>query len=213
MKIIKIEPQKRNDKRMNLYNEEGYFMSASTYVIKKYNVKEGKEYPEEELTRWIEEDDVEKAKNYIVDYLMGRTEHQIKTKLTQKGYTEKVIARAMEFMNNYGYLNDKAIGKALMNDSIRSKKEGRNKIKQKMYQKGIKKQDMEEVMEGLNAEEEKEGAEYSLKKVKEKYRVKSKDKNQWKQKCYQYLLRQGFPYELASEVMGNEEWNWEGEED
>lgn len=206
MKIVRIEPQKRNEKRMNLYNEHGYFCSASAYVIKIKNIQEGKEYSQKEIEAWIEEDDFEKAKIYAVDYLLGKTEKTMRDKLKQKEYSETVIERTIEFLKKYQYVDDIKVGKAVMRDGVRIKKEGRNKIKQKLYQKGVKKDDIEEVINHINEDDEKNAAFYSLEKVKEKYKKKAKSSYEWRSKCYQYLIRKGFPYELASLVTENEDW-------
>lgn len=206
MKIVRIEPQKRNEKRMNLYNEQGYFCSASTYVIKIKNIQEGKEYSEKEIEAWIEEDDFEKAKIYAVDYLLGKTEKIMRDKLKQKEYSERVIERTIEFLKKYQYVDDVKVGIAVMRDGVRIKREGRNKIKQKLYQKGVKKDDIEEVISEIDEEGEKEAAYYSLEKVKEKYKKKAKSSYEWRSKCYQYLIRKGFPYEVASLVTENEDW-------
>lgn len=208
MKIVKIEQQKRNKNRYSLYNEEGFFRGADAYVIRANNIQEGKEYSDEEINRWIEDEDLEKAKGYAADYLLGKTEAQMRTKLKQKDYSESVIEKTIDFLKRYQYVDDLHVGKALANDSVRLKKEGRNKIKQKMFQKGISKEDMDKVMSEFDEKEEKNAAIHTLQKIKDKYKRKAKHTYDWKTKCYQYLLRKGFPYEVATEVIEKEQWDF-----
>jgi len=208
MKIVKIEEQKRRKNRYNLYNEDGYFMGIDAYIVKKYNIEEGKEYNEEQLTEWIETAQLEKAKDYVVTYLMGNTEQKIRQRLAQKEYTATVIENVIVFMDKYGYLDDKRIGKDVMRDAVSRQLEGRNKIKQKLFQKGVKQADIEETLAQLSEEEEEHAAHEALLKKKDLYKTKAKSPYEWKAKCYQFLLRKGFPYTIATNVIEREEWTF-----
>jgi len=208
MKIVKIEEQKRRKNRYNLYNEDGYFMGIDAYIVKKYNIEEGKEYNEEQLNEWIETEQLEKAKDYVVTYLMGNTEQKIRQRLAQKEYVPSVIENVIAFMNKYGYLDDKKIGKDVMKDAVSRQLEGRNKIKQKLFQKGVKQADIEETLAQLSEEEEEHAAHEALLKKKDLYKTKSKSPYEWKAKCYQFLLRKGFPYAIATNVIEREDWTF-----
>ena len=66
-----------------------------------------------------------------------RTEKELREKLTKKGYSEEQIEDTVEFLKNYGYIDDKRYASHFINDAINLKKWGKIRIRTELLHKGI----------------------------------------------------------------------------
>ena len=66
-----------------------------------------------------------------------RTEKELREKLTKKGYGEEQIEDTVEFLKNYGYIDDARYATHFINDAINIKKWGKIRIRTELLHKGI----------------------------------------------------------------------------
>jgi regulatory protein len=205
-KITRIEQQKRNKERYSIYVNEQFFAGASLYIIKKHKLAEGKEVEPALLKQICFEDDVEKAKEYTINYLLNKTEKEIRNRLFGKGYSEEVIEEVIKFLYKYKLINDLEYAKRLSNDAMRIKSQGKKMIEYKLHQKGVKKEEINEALSRIPFDEEVEIAKRKLETKIESYNRKAKDVYQLKGKCYNFLLGRGFGHEVTQMVMEKLDW-------
>lgn len=200
-KITNITEQKRNKKRRNIFVNEEYFGSASEYILGKFKLEIGTEVDKEKLKQLILEDSYEKAKEYVVKYLLGKTFSIVETKLKEKGYEEETIERVIEFLKNYRLMDDKDYAKRMTHDGLFIKRQGKKMIQMKLKQKGVGEEEIREVLGEINKEDEVNMAIKALVSKIEGYKRKSKNHYQLKQKCYTYLFGRGFDYEIIEQAV------------
>lgn len=210
-KITDIQEQKRNKGRSNIFVDGHFFVGASNYVIRRLNLTIGTEVVQEHLEKVIREDSIEKAKGYVVDYHLGKSRKMIQDKLKEKGYEEEVILSVMAFLDTYSLVNDQDYARRKTNDVLRVNKKGTRVISQTLKQKGISDEDIETALSGITDDEQLEVATKAISGKLSGFRRKAKDKYDFKNKCYTFLMRRGFPGEIINAAL--ESVTWEEEED
>lgn len=132
------------------------------------------------------------------------TSYQLKSKLMESGYPDYIAEEALEYVKQYGYVNDSRYASDYVKTKIQSI--GRSEIKQKLIQKGLSK----EVIDGafLQCEEEDiSGRELwqmeaeVIRKALVKRGYNHQLTYEEKQKILAYFYRRGFDIELVRRVM------------
>lgn len=211
-KITDITEQKRAKGRSNIFVDGHFFAGASNYVIRRLNLSIGTEVIQEQLEKVIREDSIEKAKGYVVDYQLGKSRKMIQDKLKEKGYDAEVIGSVMDFLDTYKLVNDQEYARRKTNDVLRVNKKGTRVISQTLKQKGISDEDIELALESVTDEEQWEIATKALSSKVDGFRRKAKDKYDFKNKCYAFLMRRGFPGEIIQSVLETVSWEEENHE-
>lgn len=81
----------------------------------------------------------ERAK-WLALYYIGikaRTESEIRKKLLMKGASEEICLKTVDFLKEYGYINDDEYARMYVNDACNLKKHGARRIKADLRMKGI----------------------------------------------------------------------------
>lgn len=200
-KITSIEIQKKNKNRVNIYIDEEYAFACNAELIYKQGLQKGNEIDLNSIKDIIYEDDIMKCKNSAIRILEKsyKTEKEIKDKLIDKGFSEQIIVEVSKVLKKYDLLNDKKYTDMYIKDRI--KNQGRNKIKYSLIKKGISENLIEEKLENLNCEDEKNTA-YILGEKKYNILIKrEKDKFKLSQKLFRFLMGKGYNYECTIEVV------------
>lgn len=209
--ITRIEIQKRNKDRVNIFIEGEFAFSCSAELVFTHKLKENKAVDIEKLKEIVEEDNYLKCKNNALKIIERsyKTEKEIFDKLKQKGYDEKVIARAIDFLISYNFLNDENYTAMYIKDKIKA--EGRKKIKFSLLRKGIDEHIIEEKLKEIDSSQELDTA-FELAQRKYKTIIKAeKDNRKIYKKLGDYLLRRGYSFEevkkVLSQVLKNEDFD------
>ncbi len=81
----------------------------------------------------------ERAK-WLALYYIGikaRTEAEIRKKLTEKGAASQICDKTVDFLKEYGYINDEEYARMYISDACNLKKHGARRIKMDLRMKGI----------------------------------------------------------------------------
>lgn len=100
----------------------------------------------------------EKAMRVMVASM--KSQKQIISLLEKEGYEESIIKEVVDFLEGYGFLDDKALAGALVKTGMESRRYSKRQTMQKMMERGISKEDIRESMEDLDEEKELENALY-----------------------------------------------------
>ena len=123
MTITKIEKQKKNNKRYNLYIDKEFFCGIYDDTILKFGIASGDELTEKELSDIRDFDEYMYGKKIAFDYLSYRirTIAEIKKKLKSKKLTESNIERVIQHLTGLGLVNDEEFARQLINEKIKNK--------------------------------------------------------------------------------------------
>lgn len=199
--ITKIEAQKRNKERVNIYIDEDYAFALSAELVYKEGLVAKMEVDNDRLSRLAREESFFKCKDSALRTIERtyKTEKEIRDKLLLKEFDIDSIERTIEFLKEYNLLNDENYVRMYVKDKI--KNQGQNKIKYALMQKGINEELIKEEISKFNDDSQKEVA-YDL--AVKKYNVLCKredDKYKLSQKLYRFLTSKGYDYSIVSEVV------------
>lgn len=199
-KITGIEIQKRNKNRVNLYVDNEYLLSLQAELVYKYNLSKNQEIDEEKLLEIARADDYEKAKNKALNSLskVEKSEKKIREKLSAD-FDEEVIEEVVEFLKKHELVDDERFAEMIVSNDLKFKRVGKNRIKQNLYTKGIKREYIESAISDIDSDVELENAIYLAKKRLP--RIKDKDINKVKNKLYQHLSYKGFSYDIIKSAI------------
>lgn len=200
-KITKIEIQKRNKERVNLFLDGEYAFSISAELVYKEGLNTKDEIDSEKLKVLAEHESLIRCKDSALRIIERsyKTEKEVRDKLILKGYEENSINKSIEFLKEYNFINDSNYTKAFI--SYKLKSQGSEKIKYTLIQKGISKESIDEELSNLNKENEKNIALDIAKKKLAIIIKKENDKYKISGKLYRYLISKGYGYDVINEVV------------
>ncbi|ROL58415.1 regulatory protein RecX [Bacteroidetes/Chlorobi group bacterium Naka2016] len=181
-------------------------------LVAKYKLSKGKKLDTNLLTDILKEQRIIEAKTIALNFVSykQRTKFEVEQKLKQKHYTESEIQKAIEFLEDFGYLDDKKFAKEYLQFALKQKKYSLLRIKNNLFQKGLSKDLIDEVLRDLqvDSQEFENAMNLALKKFQQLVRM---NKDNPVQKVAQYLYSKGFSWGLINkvveELLGNEEYN------
>ncbi|NFL97969.1 recombination regulator RecX [Clostridium botulinum] len=199
--ITKIEVQKRNKDRVNVYIDEEFNFACSSELIYYHNLKNGKVIDEHSLNDIIKEDNYIKAKGYALKYIEKslKTESQVKEKLYLKEYDEDTVNKVIRFLKDYNFIDDDKYCDMYIREKLNIY--GRNKIKYTLLNKGVKENIVIEKINNINEEKEKKVA-YELAEKKYKIMIlREKDKFKIYKKIWPYIISRGYNSNIAEWII------------
>lgn len=130
-----------------------------------------------------------------------RSIHELRERLLEKEWTNaETVESVIEKLKEYNYLNDEQFARTLAHSKIRQKPIGKRVLKQKLALKKLDKETVETTLE--NVFEEIPESEIIERAIEKRLRLKGKpETREDSKKFYDYLLRQGFSYDLVSSKM------------
>ncbi|HMS33056.1 MAG TPA: RecX family transcriptional regulator [Ignavibacteria bacterium] len=202
MKITKIEAQKKDKHRYNIFIDGSFAFGLYEDSVLKYGLRSGDELNEKKIIEMREFDEFGYGKKAAYSFLAykPRSKKDLVKKLKQKKISDNTIDDIIELLEKQKYLNDEIYARNYLEDKLSSKPIGKRLAMMKLLEKGIDKEQIESVI-NENYSEDKE---FELAaKLMEKYekKVKFKDQADKKNKCYRYLISKGFDYETAGRVL------------
>lgn len=186
MKITKIEVQKKNKNRVNLYLDNAFNCGLSLEVVVKYGLKEGKELNQELLDFLCDSSEKEVAMNKAISYIARyqKTEKEIQEYLLKKGFEDEIIQEVIKKLKEYNFIDDDLFAQNYIKYKTRSV--GKRKLAYELRKKGIKETLIDNNIDIYSQDSD------NVLLVAEKY-LRNKPRDiKTKQKTYRYLLSRGF---------------------
>lgn len=200
-KITKIEVQKRNKERVNLFLDGEYAFSISAELVYKEHLKVNDEIDYNAIKGLAEKENFSRCKEAGLRIIERnyKTEKEVRDKLKQKEYEENAIEYSIKFLKEYNFIDDNYYAKAFIRDKLSSM--GSQKIKYNLAQKGISKEIIEKELINIDKENEKNIALEMAKKKLEIIRKKETDKFKVSGKLYRYLISKGYDMSIVSDIV------------
>lgn len=202
IKITKIEQQKKRKNRYSIFVDDEFAFGVDEEVLMKYSLKKGMELDDHEIEQVIKAEEQSKANNYALNLLSyrARSEKEIRDKLRRKGYEDNYIENTIEFLYRYNYINDLEFGMLFAKDRQNFKKAGKRVIMNELYQKGVDKEVISQIIdEIIDPNEELQRALELAEKKAVSY--KNDDRNAKYRKLSAFLARKGYSFDIISKVL------------
>lgn len=201
MIITKIELQKKNKSRYNLYSDDVYLFSVTEETLIHFAIAKGQEFTDNKLEQIQEYNQLTLCLEQAYRYLRRRPhlKMELKRKLLSKNYNQNTIEQAVQKLHQKNYLNDKDFIKCFTIDEMKLKKNGPLLIKKKLIEKGARLEDVDQILNELYDEAMQIKNSQSLiyskaEKINESNPVK------YKQKLVNFLKQKGFSWQVIEYV-------------
>jgi len=198
--ISKIEVQKKNKDRVNVYIDGEYAFPCNSEVIFLHMIKVGQTVDADNLQEIINLDDYIKCKNAALRIIERsyKTEKQIYDKLIQKDYDKASINKVLDFLKEYKLLDDEKYAKAYIKEKI--KEQGKNKIKYALISRGISEEIIQENLSLVDGEEKQSAMNLGEKKYNILIKRDDDPKKIYK-KLGDYLITRGYNFQTVKIVL------------
>lgn len=197
MKITRIEVQKKDDTRFNLYSGDEFIMSASSDSLAKYGYGEF-EISEDELEELKKQEGVMFALKKSIQYASKamKTTKEIEDYLWKhkvpKEHNEEIIAKLVDF----GLIDDDRYLEMYLGEKFNYTKDGSLKIKSKLYLKGFSSKDVDPYLPKYKEKERQNLIDLIEQKIKSSPAILDN-----KQKFVRFLMNKGYEYGMVSEEL------------
>jgi len=219
MVITKIEYQKKDPERVNIYVDGEFFCGISLNVLAQENLYEGLTIDEQTLDRILKEDLESRFMNRAVEYLSRtvKTEFQVRQYLKNLKFKKKgvwfnediqldwdlLFEQIIDSLKKYKYIDDEEFAHAFVQSRLNVKPRGKSVLISELLSKGVNKEIAQRVCDQEITDE--------LDVLRNAFRKKFKDEkfNIQNQKMVGYLLRKGFSWDLIEQFERNESEKYE----
>ncbi len=202
MIITKIEAQRKDENRSNVFIDGSFAFGASNVDVLFYKLKENTEISEEKYNQILEDLVYVKARDAAFRILgfKSRTEKELFDKLIEKEYSEDVATKIVEEMKKYKYVDDEQYAQNFLKENIEFKGVGVSKIKFLLSQKGVSRQVIDGLFEEDNFYDEQLSKIVALIEQKTRRIDINNITDKEKKKIYDFLLRRGYNYSIINDA-------------
>lgn len=145
----------------------------------------------------------ERTMNRAVKLLAAtpRSVLELRERLLEKSWTDEgIVDVVLEKLKEYKYLDDEQYARDLAVSKLKQKPQGKRRLKQSLSQKKLDKETVDQAI--VSAFEKLPEAELIDRAIKKRLRLKgAPETREDTKKFYDYLLRQGFGFDLIREKM------------
>lgn len=211
-KVTSVEPQKRNTKRFSVFLDGEFAFGADEDLVVNRRLVVGKEITSEDLQKILFEAEVGKLMERMYRWfgIRQHSEKEVRSYFRVKSQESRVkgkeeisqltIDALVEMLKKKGMVNDLEFAKAWTEARRKSKQKGIKAIKAELFQKGIDKEIIEEVVRlQVTGYSEEDLAKQALEKKMKTWR--NFESQEFKKKAFEFLMRKGFEYEVVREVV------------
>jgi len=187
--ITRLEVQKRNDQRVNVYLDDTYAFSLT--LDEAIKLRKGQVLSADDVKALRNDDDVIKAVDRAARFIAyrPRSEQEVRQNLKDKDVDEAVIEVAVERLHGLGYLDDQAFAAFWVKDRNTFKPTSPRALRYELKQKGIAEAIIAEVLAEIEAGD----AAYRAAEGQAR-KLRGKDKETVRTKLNGFLQRRGFSF-------------------
>lgn len=199
MHIVRVVKKGKKDVTIQLDNDK--FLILSLEVFLKSGLKKGDEISADRFSFLIEQNKLFHIKQRAFR-LLGRRPHsasELKRKLWNKDYEQKLIDKVIADLKKNGYLNDSDFIREFVAEKRKTKSWSIKKIKAELIKRGLPSRLINDIIE----EQPESDFENAMKIAKKKLDVLIKNNLEPKEvrnKLSTFLFSKGFDYEMIKEV-------------
>lgn len=197
--VSAIKPQ-RNKKRVNVYLDGKFAFGIDLDNLVTFNLKVEQELSDEEVAEIIKKAEFQKTLDKLLRFatLRPRSEKEVEDWFRRKKVHESLHRSLFNRLNRLELVDDTKFAKWWVEQRNVFKPRGKRGLEAELRIKGIRKEIIDEVLDGISIDEEKIATELLTKKA---YKWKALPKREARQKMSQFLARKGFGWQVIEKVL------------
>lgn len=201
MKVIRI--LRKDDKNVVIHFDNDDKLIISEDVFYNSGLRKGDEISGDRYSFFVERNKIYYIKQRALSFLSRRfhSEKELYLKLKTKSYDERLIKEVIQDLVSWNFIDDRNFAFHFIEEKLKKKKWGANKIRSALYVKGISGEIIDEELKkidntpGLNETIR----EIATKKINQ-LKNRNTDEKKIFQKVIQFLISRGFDYESSKDV-------------
>jgi regulatory protein len=201
MKISKIVNKDAKNVIVHFDNDEVLFLSVDIFY--KSGLKKNDEISDDRFSALLKENRLFHIKQRAFRYL-GRRQHstsELRIKLKQKGYETELINEVLDDLKNKNYLDDTEFAKMFVEEKVKLKLWGEQKLRSELIKRGINSEIISDVLRNIISDEDKLNNVMTVASKKyDTLRNNKLDKDVIKKKLITFLNSRGYDYAVIKEV-------------
>lgn len=197
--ITNIERQKNNNKRYSVFIDNEFAFGIDEIDLLYYKLKIDSEITKDKFEYILNNLILRKAKDTAIKYLgyKARSKKELISKLKEKEFSEEVISRTIEFLEEYNYIDDLKYAELFSREKFNIKGWGEKRIFYELKLKGISEDIIYKTLDSQNFDEASKAESIIIKRLKGKKDISISEK----QKLFGYMLRRGFSSEIIKDSL------------
>ena len=206
MIVTRIERQKRNPARFNLYLDGEFAFGVHRDTLAAYGIRTGDDLSETTSSRMKISDELNLAEEAALRLLSRRrrSEHEILVRLRKKEFPPAAIEQVIGNLRRRGLLDDLEFAKAYIHDRELKKPTGERLLESELRLRGVPGKLIEHALrEALPAKGQEAIAKKAAIQALSRHSLKRTpgDPAVQRRKIAQALTRRGFPWEVVSKIL------------
>lgn len=200
---MQIVALRKTNRDVHIVFESGEELIIRYDLFAKYGLSNGDNLDDERINTLKKGNDIFLAKERAFNILSKRNNStgEIKRKLLQRKFDKDTIVEAVNDLTISGFLDDEKFAREYLEEKLKFKAAGLNKIRSELYSKGIRKEIIETVLAEKNETDETDNAlKLALKKMNTSF-IKETETKKQKQKLYSFLFSKGFEHNTIDSVI------------
>ena len=192
--ITKIEVQKNNKERANIYIDDKFYAGVNIELVMKYGLKKGQELSDDLFNQVLFEDLKSEAFNKAIKYIGSslKSIKQLKDYLKKKEYPGEVVGFVIDKLCEYKYLDDYNFAKSFV--LTYSNKYGRLKLMSQLRMKGVDENIIDDVFNENKVES-------NIENIARKYLKNKNITNETWLKLSRFLYSRGYEFEDINRIV------------
>lgn len=203
MKLTRLEPLKRNKRRVAVFLDGAYAFALDAKTVTRLELAVGMELAPGEIERIVADDALGRAKEYAALLLSyrARTEKEMRDRLARKGFPPETIEAALARLRELRLLDDEQYARDFTRDRVTIGRKGRWNVRAELTRRGIARP----VIEAALADAPDELA--VARELAQKYRDRHArlDPAKLENRLYAFLARRGFPADVIRRALDRPE--------
>lgn len=201
-RITAIEVQERRQDRRSIFVDGKFVVGVNEQVVADLRLQIGQQFSEDELNAVVRAEILAKAKERALGLLSyrSRSREELSRRLRRAGYDEDIVEETLSGLENAGFIDDAQFSQGWVNSRVSQKGLGKARVRWELRQRGVTSEVIEEALASVDPDEERLLAADAARRRWEK--DKDPDLRSKRRRVASYLQRQGFEWQLVSEVIG-----------
>ncbi len=202
MVITRIERQKKNPRRYNIYIDDEFALGLDRNVVIDNGLRKGDRADKLLLEKLRTADELIRAYQVALRFLSyrPRSESEIRTRLEREKLLPETIEEIIIKLRDEGQLDDRRFAEMYAESKMFKKPIGAHRLRRELHQKGLSDTIIQHVVQTLcNEESELKNARYLAEKKLATDRTKDPLKR--KRRLSDYLARRGFGWDVIRVII------------
>ena len=204
--ITQIAIQKKRKNRCSIFLDDEFAFGLDQEIILQFGLKKGDQLTEQQIEEILLNEEKNKAKDRALKFLSyrDRSEKEIRTKLKDVGYDDKIIEWVIGELKRLKFLDDARFAQSYAQTQMITRPMGEYYLRRELKQKGLGAELIEQTVEKIYEEKDQFSVAKELAQQRKK-RYRNIDEMKARKRLSDFLMRRGFSWDVVSEVM--EHWD------